>query len=276
MIQQPLKVFGGKRYLAPWIISHFPSHIHYVEPYCGGCAVLLQKPDEWVAGHSEVINDIHGELVNFWRVLRDPDTFSSLQKLLAFTPISQEEWDAVLTEYESSDVANFKNVYRAWMFFVLARQSREGKCKCFATLSRNRTRRGMNEQAAQWLSAIEGLPEVHERLKRVVILNDEALNVIRREDGRNTFFYLDPPYLHETRVTTEDYQHEMTAEQHEGLLKKLAGIEGKFALSGYRSELYDKWAEDCGVRREDCKVDCKASAAKVKSTRIESLWMNYC
>ena len=133
----------------------------------------------------------------------------------------------------------------------------------------------MNEQVSSWLTAIEGMPEVHARLKRVVILNDDAITVIQREDSPNTLFYCDPPYLHDTRVTTADYEKEMSAEEHMKLLAVLGPLKGKFILSGYRNELYDESANRFGWRRIDREIDCKASAAKEKPTRVESLWMNY-
>ena len=150
-----------------------------------------------------------------------------------------------------------------------------GMGKDFATITKNRTRRGMNEQCAAWLSAVEGLPEVHVRLKRVLILNDDALNVIRKHDGPNTLFYLDPPYLHDTRVTTADYEHEMTRKDHCELLELLATIQGKFMLSGYHSALYDTFGEPFGWRIAELETDCKSSGEKQKGRRTEVVWMNY-
>jgi len=164
--------------------------------------------------------------------------------------------------------------WRALMFFVRFRQSRQALGNCFCTLSRNRTRGGMNEQASSWLSAVEGLPEFHDRLKRVVILNYDALDVIKQQDGPNTFFYLDPPYLRETRVAGE-YKHEMSDEDHRFLLDALSQIKGKFLLSGNPSVMYDAAAIDYNwkcVRRE---IDNKASSKKVKGQRTECLWANY-
>ena len=214
----PLKWHGGKSYLADWIISLMPEHTHYVEPYFGGGAVLFRKDPE---GASEVVNDINGKLHNFWTCLRCEERFEHMVRLLEATPVSEmrfaeaREWRATI------------DVYRAVDFFVQYRQSRQGLGKDFATLSRNRTRRGMNEQVSSWLSAIDGLPDAHERLKRVVILNRDALDVIRQQDGPNTLFYLDPPYLHETRSSTGEYDHEMSVEDHADLMYALAnGLQG--------------------------------------------------
>ena len=132
----------------------------------------------------------------------------------------------------------------------------------------------MNEQVSSWLTAVDGLAEVHARLKRVVILNDDAVKVIKQEDSPNTLFYLDPPYMPETRVTTDDYAVEMTASDHARLLAALKDIEGKFILSGYPNGMYDDAAAANGWHRVKREIDCKASGTKEKPKRTECLWMN--
>jgi len=269
-LSQPLKWHGGKHYLAPWIISHFPEHVHYVEPFFGGGSVLLQKPDELIEGHSEVVNDISGELMNFWQVLGSKTWFCEFKQRLEATPFSEITFDE-----SSIDEDPCNPIDSAIEFFIRNRQSRQGLMKDFATMSRTRTRRGMNEQVSSWLTAIDGLPEVHARLKRVVIYNKPAIELIRQQDGPRTLFYCDPPYLHETRATTSDYQHEMTIHDHEDLIETLATIEGKFVLSGYRSELYDEWEHDWDFRRVEKQIDNKASSKKTKDIKTECLWMNF-
>jgi len=280
MDSNPLKWHGGKSYLAKRIIELMPKHTHYVEPFFGGGAVLFAKPCE---GVSEVVNDLNGELINFWRVLQNGISFEKFCKLVNLVPFAQDEFDRSISSMEAMAACftparipdGIEKTKRAAYFFIRYRQSRQGLGKDFATLSRNRTRRGMNEQVSSWLSAIEGLPEAHERLKRVVILNDDACKVIQQQDGVNTFFYCDPPYLHSTRVTTGDYECEMTVEQHGDFLDAIGNITGNFIVSGYRSNLYDNWAEAYGFKRVDIEIDNKASSKKTKETKTECLWMNY-
>ena len=131
----------------------------------------------------------------------------------------------------------------------------------------------MNEQASSWMSAIDGLPAVAARLKRVVILDDEAVNVIKSQDGENTLFYLDPPYLHETRVSTKDYDHEMTTDQHVELLEVIDNCRGDVVLSGYPNELYQQMLKNWNY--VDFEIDNKASSAKQKPKMVERIWMNY-
>ncbi len=133
----------------------------------------------------------------------------------------------------------------------------------------------MNEQVSAWLNCIEGLPAIHARLKRVLILNKPALDVIRKEDGPRTLFYLDPPYLHETRATTGEYAHEMTWNDHVILLQALAKIKGRFLLSGYRSELYDGHCDMNGWTRHEMKINNHAAGGKTKRVMTECVWTNY-
>lgn len=263
-LQQPLKWYGGKHYLAKKIVELMPEHLHYVEPYFGGGSVLLEKnPD----GISEVVNDIHPELTVFWRVLQDEELFKRFQRWITAVPFSEREWE------DSYPISGDDMVATAVNFFVRCRQSRTGQFKDFATLSRNRIRRRMNEQASAWMNAVEGLPEVVARLKRVVILNRDAVEVIRQQDGVNTLFYLDPPYLHETRSSSSDFLHEMTPEQHETLLETLRCCQGKVILSGYPSKLYETMLHDW--RYVDFAIDNKVSGAKRKRQMTERVWMNY-
>jgi DNA adenine methylase len=187
----PLKWHGGKFYLAPKIVALMPPHVHYVEAYAGGLSVMLAKDPE---GVSEVANDIDGNLTNFWRVLQGDATFARFHRILQAVPFSEVEWQ---------DAVAFKGddpVEQAVRFFIHCRQSLAGRMDGFAPLSRTRTRRGMNEQASAWMNAVDGLPLVHGRLRRVSILNRDALEVIRGQDGPETLFYLDPPYVGETRT----------------------------------------------------------------------------
>ena len=133
----------------------------------------------------------------------------------------------------------------------------------------------MNEQASAWLTCVERLPEVHARLKHVVILNQDALDVIRSQDGVKTLFYLDPPYLHDTRTATDVYQHEMTEKEHVALLETLVDIKGCFMLSGYPNDLYDQFAKSNGWERKDFKLPNNAAGGKKKRRMTECVWMNY-
>jgi DNA adenine methylase len=288
-LTQPIKWHGGKYYLRKWIIDLMPPHLHYVEPFFGGGGILLardpnrnwmssgdEKLPSAIQGSSEVANDIHGELTNFWRVLQNPEDFEAFCRRIELTPFSEVEFNETLQNQRKDESRGPTNrVERAVQFFILARQSRQGLMRDFATLSRNRTRSRINEQVSAWLNVIEGLPDVHQRLRNVVILNQDACDVIRKQDGQHTLFYCDPPYLHETRSTTGEYAFEMTEAQHVQLLDVLAGIQGKFMLSGYPSDLYQDRQRQHGWNCHICLIDNKAAAGKVKEKKEECLWCNF-
>ena len=266
-VPNPLKWHGGKYYLAPKIVAIMPPHIHYVEPFAGGLSVLLSKnPDEV----SEVVNDLHGELTNFWNVLKSETDFGKFQRIIETTPFSEAEWESARDRLNLPDP-----VERAAAFFVLCRQSHSGRMVSFAALTRNRLRRRMNEQVSAWINTVEGLPAVHARLRRVVILNRKAVEVIESQDGPNTLFYLDPPYMHETRFSSGEYDHEMSTEDHRELLECLAICKGKFMISMYMHPLYDDFAKQHGWHRVDFDLPNNAAGGAMKRRMMECVWMNF-
>ncbi len=270
-LTSPLKYHGGKGMMAHKIVGLFPSHTHYVEPFAGGLSVLLARDPE---GVSEVANDLNGDLTNFWRVLQDPGTFELFRRETEAMPFSELEWELADARQRETPHQLYP-VAAAVAFFVRCRQSLAGRMRSFTGVTKTRTRRGMNNEVSAWLTAVEGLPAVHERLKRVLILNRDALEVIRGQDGPQTLFYCDPPYLAETRTAPSVYAHEMTAGQHRELLDALADIKGKFLLSGYRSELYDRYAGEFGWHRTDFEMANHAAGGKEKRRMVESVWSNF-
>jgi DNA adenine methylase len=133
----------------------------------------------------------------------------------------------------------------------------------------------MNENVSAWLSAVEGLPECHERLRRVEIRNMDGVDFIKAYDHPRALFYLDPPYMHGTRKTTGEYAHEMSDGDHAKLLDTLAGIKGRFMLSGYHSTLYDRSANIYRWCEWEIPRPNSASSAKEKEIKTEVIWTNY-
>lgn len=263
----PTKYHGGKRYLARSIIELMPPHMHYVEPFAGGLSVLLAKSPE---GVSEVVNDLDGNVANFWAVLRDPSLYQSFRLRCHCTTF--DEWAFNEASEALGDASTpHDSAYWAWAFFVVARQSLAGRGDTFAPLSRSRTRRAMNEQASAWISAVDGLDAVYERMRRVATLNRPALDVIRQNDGLATLFYCDPPYHPATRASADVYRCEMTHDDHVALLAALNRCVGAVLLSGYRCDLYD--AELASWTRHDFPIANHAAGGKSKRSMIESVWV---
>jgi DNA adenine methylase len=225
-----------------------------------------------------VANDLNKELMCFWTVLQNPLLFASFQRHLEATPLSRGEFDRAgvpLNEEDSYESCGGLSVIKAVRFFIRCRQSRAGTFKGFTSLTRSRTRRGINGNASEWLGAVDGLPEVHARLRPVVLEEMDALELIAREDSRVTFSYNDPPYYHPTRTSDDDYAHEFTADQHRRLLDLLAGCQGKWLLSGYRSDLYDAAATKWKWHRTDYEIANHAAGGKSKRRMVECVWSNY-
>lgn len=256
--------YGGKFNHLDWLLPLLPAAHHYCEPFAGSAAVLLNR----IPAPVETYNDVDGEVVNFFKVLRDqPD---ALARAIALTPFSREEFHRAIAGVPRTTVA----LERARRFYVRARQARTGLAQT-ATLGRwanckDTSRAGMSGVVSRWLGGVETLPEIGTRLLRVQIENRPALDVIRLYDSPTTLFYCDPPYLHETRGDSKAYGFEMQDDEHVRLAAALNKCEGKVAISGYRAPLLDKLYK--GWRRYDAPAK---QAHSIKQLRQESLWMNY-
>lgn len=277
MLSKPIKRHGGKHYQAKHIIRLMPSHTRYCEAFFGSGAVLFAKEYEGVA---EYVNDKDQALSNFWQVLRDKSASEEFIRMAQATPFSKQQFEESLSRLQDFSLTDCQiSLYCALQgaldFFIVNRQSRQALGKDFATPT-TRIRAGMNENVSAWLSAVDGLPEIHERLRRVEIWNEDAVTFIDKLDkSYDTFFYLDPPYVHDSRSTTSEYgEYEMTLEQHRSMLQYLLrGMRGKVMISGYPNELYDSMLKEWRV--VDLEIDNKSSSSVVKEMKIERLWMNY-
>lgn len=225
-----LRYHGGKWRLAPWIISHFPAHRLYCEPYCGGASVLMRKPRAKV----EVINDRNGEVVNFFKVMRDPAAALELQHRLRLTPYARDELDAAYVITDDPVEQARRTVVKSFQGF--------GGATITPTRCRHSFRCSTLTRALphdQWVNYPDLIPEFTARLKGVVIENAEALNVIRRNDSPDTLFYLDPPYPLGTRKDKgRTYAHEMSDEEHRELAAALRQAKGMAIVSSYPSNVY--------------------------------------
>jgi DNA adenine methylase len=256
--------YGGKFNHLNWLLPLLPEATHYCEPFGGSAAVLLNRQPALV----ETYNDLDGEVVNFFRVLRDRQ--EELIQAIGLTPFSREELRIAVEQ----SIEGLSELERARRFFVRARQVRTGLAQ---TASVGRwahckltSRAGMAGAVSRWLGSVEGLSEIVQRLLRVQIENGEAIEVIQRYDSEDTLFYCDPPYPHDSRGDTNAYGYEMTNEQHCQLAEVLQAVKGKVALSGYHcrllNDLYRDW---------HCIEAPEKQCLSVKQPRTEVLWVNY-
>lgn len=264
----PFAWYGGKAYYARWLMGLFPDHRVFVEPFGGAGNILIRKRPSEV----EVYNDLDSRLVNFFGVLRDRDCFAELVRLSTLTPYSREVFEELAAAPEPEE-----SVQRAWWFFVRCRQALGGlgmsKLSAKSWAVSLRTRRAMAEPVSKYLSAIDGLEDLAERFRSVLIERLPAEELIVKHDRDDVFFYCDPPYVPETRHAgqAKTYGHEMTLDQHRSLLDRLVDCQAKIMISGYEHELYDERLG--GWRRETMRG--KAHLSNSGQTRLEVVWMNY-
>ncbi len=248
-----LKYPGAKNRLAPWICEYIPKHNVYLEPFAGSLAVLFNKE----RCHIETVNDLNGEVVNFFRVLRDHT--KEFQELIELTPYSRQEYDRAYQETEDPVERARRFCVRCWMGFGCANLYHNGFKSGQQTNSPN--------PARAWADLPNTMEKAANRLRGVQIENLQALELISRYDTSDVFIYADPPYLHSTRKNYL-YKHEMSDKDHEKLLKLLVEHPGKVLLSGYDNDLYNDMLSGWN------KVQ-KNTLAEGGHKRTETLWMNY-
>lgn len=246
---------GGKWKLAPWILSRFPAHRVYVEPFGGAASVLLQKE----RSYAEIYNDLAGEIVNLFRVARDhgPELASRAE----LTPFARDEF--TLSYQPTTDPVEQarRTLVRSFMGFGSAAASRK------ATGFRANSNRSGTTPAHDWANYPDALRLVVERLRGVTIENKDAQAVMAQHDCPEALHYVDPPYVAASRDAGGDYLHEMDDGDHERLSVFLRGLRGMVVVSGYHSALYDRLFD--GWMREE-----REAFADGARPRIEVLWFN--
>lgn len=261
-----MRYHGGKWRLAPWIIEYLPPHRVYVEPFGGGGSVLMRKP----RAHGEVYNDLDGDIVNVFRVLRDPEGAQQLAELLELTPFARAEFEAAYEEATDSVERARRTLVRSMMGFGTS--GLRGHCTGFRgrTYSRNVT------GARDWVNFSACVPSWRERLQGVTIEQRDAFDLIPIHDGPETLHYLDPPYLAETRTSIRGrsyadgkraYAHEMSDADHARLLELARGLSGMAVLSAYPADLYRQMLPDWYCIERDTIADGARQ-------RRECLWLN--
>jgi len=248
-----LRYHGGKWKLAKWIVSMFPEHRTYVEPFGGAASVLLRKP----RSYAEVYNDIDDDIVNVFLQVRDHG--EELKRLLELTPFGR-------TEFQNAHAPTDIPIERARRIIV----------RSFMGIGTDSIRRQSNgfrgdskrNCAADWVSYTEAMDNLIKRMRGVIIEKRDWKKIIEAHDSPETLFYVDPPYVGSTRSSTHGYSFEMTDEDHRELAVALKSVEGKVVLSGYPSELYEELYQDW--HREE-----SSHHAFFAKDTTEVLWMNF-
>lgn len=256
-----LRYHGGKWKLANWIISHFPQHRVYVEPFGGAASILLQKP----RSYGEVYNDLDSEIVNLFKVVRDRG--AELRSKLENTPFAREEYTLSFKPTSNELEQARRTVMRSFMGF-----GSNALCRSIKSGFRANSNRSGTTPAHDWANYPRLLELLTTRLRAVVIENRDAVEVMQAHDSSATLHYCDPPYVHDTRSAKvhghHGYTFEMKDDEHRELAKYLHSVSGMVVISGYACHLYDKELYPRWNRVE------RRAHADGAHDRVEVLWLN--
>ena len=254
----PLRYFGAKWRLAPWLITHFPPHVCFVDVFGGGMSVTLRKPPSIF----NVYNDIDCQVVTFFRVLRDRS--EELVRAIELTPFARAE---LATAYEPTT----DDLEIARRLFIRCWQSIGGPGMRWNSGWRFQVKNSRGKKSIEDWNDLDHLHAVAERLRSIYIECDDALKIIKRYDSPTTLFYLDPPYLPETRSNRwreHAYTCEMTVDQHFKLARRLQAIKGMAVVSGYPSTSYDKWYSGWRTYTKRARVNTGRKGAGLATEKI--------
>lgn len=264
-----LRYHGGKFRLADWITSFFPEHSCYLEPFGGAASVLLRKSEVG----TEIYNDLDSDVVNLFRLLRDPDMSAELEKRLRFTAFSRDEFDAAYEVPKDSIDQAHKLIIRSFMGHGSDSATRRSKPGF-------RTKRSgggqISSSPAQEFSTFSNVVlDFHKRLSAVVIENRPAIDLIKQFDSPSTLIYADPPYCLSARTlmrgsanSAHGYRHEMTDNDHIALAECLRSCKSMVVISGYATNLYDQELYQDWQRFE------RKATVESGATRTEVVWLN--
>lgn len=268
-IKRPaVRYHGSKFRMAPWILSFFPPHSTYCEPFAGGAGVLLRKEPSSL----EIYNDLDSDVVNYFRVLRDPETCSALVAAISLTPFSREEYRAC---FEPSDLPVERArrfATRSFLGFGSHSHNIDNITNGFRTARTAGKATKLHSYAHEWAGVPGALLSLSDRLRYVTIEQLDASVCIPKYDGPETLFYLDPPYVRSARQDqSKGYAHELCDHQHRELAWLLNNIQGRAILSGYDTPLYRDLYP--GWHREQTTVMANGQWGAVPRTEV--LWMNF-
>lgn len=277
-LSAPIRWFGGKSYLAGWILDHFPPpdrYRVYVEPFGGAASVLFRKPPH---DHVEIYNDLDGRLVNLFRVLQDQERARSLYRRLKYTLYSRAEFVSSVRILRG-EVDPKDEIDLAWAFFVACNSVFSGLLNRISP--GNWSKSLSNQKPLSFANKVKRIKSFHSRLKSVFIENRDAHRLISEYDSPETLFYIDPPYAPSTR-TNKKYAFDVTDEFHRKLVELLLSVKGRVLLSGYDCEIYNVLDKNGWTRSEKI-VPCHSVGNRKnieklggkKTKRKEVLWMNF-
>jgi len=255
-LKTPITYYGGKQTMLKHLLSIIPEHRIYCEPFFGGGALFFAKPKAEV----EVINDVNGEVVNFFKVLKTK--FPALQKEIQATLHSRELYKKAMHIYNNPK--SYSDVQRAWALWTATNQGFAGMIGSWGFGITNSKEKAVANKRENFIEAYE------DRLKTVQVENNDALKVIARCNEKDAFIYCDPPYIGSDQGHYSGY----TEAQYKTLLDVLAKTKAKFLLSSYPSKILGQYIKKYGWKTK--KVQKYVAVTKLtEKTKTEMLVYNY-
>jgi len=238
MNRTPFRYYGGKGKIAPWIVSYLPWHKVYVEPFCGAASVFFNKG----RSYAEVLNDLDDDIVNVFTILRDVEQCKLLCSAIELTPYALTEYKNAFSEPVPDPQDSIERARRFLVRCAMGFFADSANTNNYFPGFRADVFRKSTIPAHDWSAVPTRLQWFCERLKGVVIHKMDAFDVIRKYDDINTLFYLDPPYIAETRTQASHhcYSHEMSNEDHCRLVDLILTLKGMVVISGYDHPIYEK------------------------------------
>jgi len=248
---------GGKTYLCLWVIDHFPAHEHYVEAFGGSAAVLLNKPPSRV----EVYNDRDGDVVHFFRVLRERS--DELVEWCRARPFSKDLHERYSRQYYAGYRPD-DDIERAGRFFYLRRSQFAAKYDGYSGF---RSASETNHAQAYATSAAD-LERFADRLRNVQIENRDYRDLFDRFDSPEVFWYLDPPYIQEG-----DGLYTGGPFDHATFVEHVRQLEGRWCIS--YTDVPEPLQDFHIAERQSTQHMRKGQSDTKRTERIERLVMNY-
>lgn len=233
-VRAPFRYWGAKVRMAPWIVERLPAHDHYIEACAGSAAVMAIKPPV----DAETLNDTYGEVVNFFRVLRDPDLCARLIDLVSFTPYSLEEFRSAGVILESGTASELD---RAWAFFLRMQMAVVPGRSGWSYGAKAATVKKANKPG-RWATMPELLRACAQRFERVQIEQRDIIDLLHRYDAPGVLFFADPPYLEASRPKSvgPNSAYEEDSFDHEAFIEaSFATRHAAVCITHYPHPLYD-------------------------------------
>lgn len=262
----PIRYYGGKGTMFNEIIKYFPditTYDTYIEPFGGSYSIGLKNN---INVPIEIYNDVNKNVYSLFKVLSDDNLFNEFKKLCDLSYYISDLRNEYLDKLKN-DSLNILD--RAFYFFYVNRTSYNGN----GSLSVNTSiRRNMAKSVSDMLSCIDRLPELHQRLSKLIVLNQDGIKLIEKYNTSNVFIYCDPPYEQSTR-TDARYENDMNRDEHLRFIDACLNSNAKILISGYDCELYDSLTKN-NFEKINFTVNT-ISNKMIPKSKTETLWKNF-